>query len=166
MKNQTFSVQSFMTCTYLFFFIGGVAYRIGEITQWLGRHATLAEDQGSVPRTQKTAHKCLLTPVPGDLIPTFGLYVHVVHTHTYKIKSHLFKREYTPYPNPQKTGNSYFLCLCLSVTLTPQENYHRSMVKLLYLWSQKFRKQMNKTKSLLYKSYLESDRREHCKISK
>lgn len=128
MKNQTFSVQSFMTCTYLFFFKGGVAYGIGEITQWLGRHATLAEDQGSVPRTQKTAHKCLLTPVPGDLIPTFGLYVHVVHTHTYKIKSHLFKREYTPYPNPQKTGNSYFLCLCLSVTLT-----HRRIITEAWL---------------------------------
>lgn len=128
MKNQTFSVQSFMTCTYLFFFKGGVAYGIGEITQWLGRHATLAEDQGSVSRTQKTARKCLLTPVPGDLIPTFGLYVHVVHTHTYKIKSHLFKREYTPYPNPQKTGNSHFLCLCLSVTLT-----HRRIITEAWL---------------------------------
>lgn len=70
------SVQNFITLLFVLFKKG--AYRIGDITQWLSIHTTLAEDLGSVPGTHKASHKCL-TPVPRDLIPTFELHGHYVH---------------------------------------------------------------------------------------
>jgi hypothetical protein len=48
--------------------------------------AALTEDLGSISSTYKAAHNLLLTPVPGDTVPSSGLCwncIHDVHIHTH-----------------------------------------------------------------------------------
>ena len=54
----------------------GISTRTGAMTRWLGALAALPEDQGSIPSTHTEAHTPSVTPAPGDLMPSSGLWRH------------------------------------------------------------------------------------------